>query len=111
MQLVELQADLEEIHGAGIEVVAVSYDPPETLSSFARENGITYPLLSDRESRTIDAYGLRNEGAEGPRVEGIPHPGTVIVDAGGVIGAKLFYTGYMARHGSEEILAAAQSVD
>ena len=91
-------------------MVGVSYDRPSELASFARSKGITFPLLSDEGSQTIDAYRLRNLEARG-RTEGIPHPGTVIVDREGVIRAKLFHGGYKVRHGTDDILAAVAALD
>lgn len=87
----------------------MSYDDPGVLSRFAAKRGIAYPLLSDPGSRTIDAYGIRNREARG-RFDGIPHPGTVIVDAQGVIRAKLFYDGYKKRHQAADILGAARAI-
>ena len=87
--------------------MAVSYDAPSTLAEFAREKGISYPLLSDAGSATIDAWGVRNEGARGKRFDGIPHPGTFLLDAQGIIRAKLFHGGYETRHTADEILAAS----
>ncbi len=88
----------------------MSYDDPGVLARFAEKRGITYPLLSDPGSRTIDAYGIRNHEAHG-RFDGIPYPGTVIVDAKGVIRAKLFYDGYKKRHEAADILGAARAID
>lgn len=89
-------------------VVAVSYDSVEVLKRFAKQRGVTFPLLSDPESRTIEAYGIRNREAQGSRIDGVPHPGTFIIGPGGVIVGKLFYEGYRRRHTSEEILAVVE---
>ena len=43
------------MHGAGIELAAISYDSPEILAAFAEERGIFFPLLSDPGSRTISS--------------------------------------------------------
>jgi peroxiredoxin len=48
----------------GIEVAAISYDPPEVLAAFSRQRGITFPLLSDQGSATIRRFGLVNPVAE-----------------------------------------------
>ena len=54
-------------------------------------------MLSDPESKTIDAYHIRNEAAKGKAV-GVPNPGTFILDQEGVIRAKLFLEGFRDRH-------------
>ena len=104
-----MQENLEDIRAAGIELVGISYDSQETLASFARKHGVEYPLLSDAGSRTIDAYDIRNEAVRGTRVDGIPLPGTIIVDRQGIVRATLFHEGYKKRHFSNELIAAARA--
>ena len=70
---------------------------------------ISFPLLSDPRSKTIEAYHIRNEAAKG-KSEGVPYPGTFIVDRAGVIRAKLFLEGYRDRSSAEEIITAAKTV-
>jgi peroxiredoxin len=70
---------------------------------------IAYPLLSDPGSQTIEAYHIRNEAAKGKQ-EGIPHPGTFILDQAGVIRAKLFLEGFRERHTTEALIQAAKAV-
>jgi peroxiredoxin len=89
----------------------VSYDDERVLARFAKKRGIAFPLLSDPGSKTIDAYGVRNREVPDPRIEGVPHPGTFIVDRAGVIRAKLFHEGYKQRHMSEQIIEATKSLD
>ena len=88
----------------------MSYDDPKTLAAFALERGIGFPLLSDAGSKTIDAWGIRNEEARG-RTDGIPDPGTFLLDESGVIRAKLFYGGYKKRQSAADILRAAAKLD
>jgi peroxiredoxin len=70
---------------------------------------IAFPLLSDPGSKTIEAYHIRNEAAKG-RAEGVPNPGTFILDHEGVIRARLFLEGYRDRSSAEEIVEAAKAV-
>jgi peroxiredoxin len=104
-----LQRDLKSIEDAGIQVVGISYDDPGVLKTFSDRMKITFPLLSDPGSRTIDAYHIRNEAAKG-KAEGVPHPGTFIIDQVGVIRAKLFLEGYRDRHTTEALIEAAKDV-
>jgi peroxiredoxin Q/BCP len=107
--LVQLQADLSKIEATGTQIVAVSYDSVEVLKKFAERRKITFPLLSDPGSATIKAYGILNVDAKG-RSEGIPYPGTFILDKQGVIRAKLFLEGYRERHSTDELLKAIAAV-
>ena len=79
------------------------------LKKFSDGAKITFPLLSDPESKTIDSYHIRNEAAKG-RAEGVPNPGTFVVDREGVIRAKLFLEGYRDRHTTEALIEAARAI-
>ncbi len=103
--MVQLQSDLNEIQAHGAQLVAVSYDSADILQRFAAKRSITYPLLSDAGSKTIDAYGIRNKEATG-RTNGIPYPGTFIIGADGTIRAKLFLGGYKERASTEALVEA-----
>lgn len=103
-----MQSDLKKFDQAGVEVVSVSYDSVEKLKAFAEKRSITYLLLSDEGSKTIDAYGIRNKEIKpGTRQDGIPYPGTYLVDKTGTIRAKFFLEGYAERINDEEILKEA----
>jgi peroxiredoxin len=59
-QLVQLQPELKLIVDAGAQIVGISYDSPAVLKTFSDRAKITFPLLSDPASKTIDAYHIRN---------------------------------------------------
>ena len=58
--LVELQGSLEVLREQGLGVAAISFDSQEVLADFSRRRGITFPLLSDAGSQTIEAFGILN---------------------------------------------------
>ena len=89
--------------------MAISYDSVEVLAKFADRRKITFPLLSDPDSKTIRAYGLLNKEAKG-KAEGIPYPGTMLIGEDGVIRAKLFVEGYKDRHSMDELIKAGQAI-
>jgi peroxiredoxin len=105
-----LQRDLRSIEDSGVQLVGISYDEPAVLKRASDRMKITFPLLSDQGSKTIDAYHIRNEAAKG-RSEGVPNPGTFIVDQQGVIRAKLFLEGYRDRHTADALIKAARAVE
>jgi peroxiredoxin Q/BCP len=107
--LVQLQSDLKSIEETGVQLVGISYDSPAVLKSLSERAKITFPLLSDTESKTIDAYHIRNDTAKG-KAEGVPNPGTFILDGQGVIRAKLFLEGYRDRHTTDALIKAASAV-
>jgi peroxiredoxin len=106
--LVQLQTNLKEIEATGGQIVAISYDSTAILKRFATRSAIAFPLLSDTKSKTIDAFGIRNKEAP-ERWNGIPYPGTFIIDQKGVIWAKLFLDGYKERHAVEALVEALKN--
>jgi len=103
--LVQLQTSLKEIEATGGHIVGISYDSTNVLKRFAAKSAITFPLLSDAGSKTIDAYGIRNKEAP-ERWRGIPYPGTFVVGTNGIIRSKLFLDGYKERHAVEALTDA-----
>lgn len=101
----ELQGQFEDLKRRGIGLAAVSYDPPETLKKFAAARGITFPLISDRDSAIIKRYGLFNTTTEpGTRAYGVPFPGTFMLDTKGIVRARYFEDAYQERNTAASIL-------
>lgn len=104
-------------------MAAISYDPPAVLDAFARQRGITFPLLSDAGSATIRAFGLLNPAVEwglGPdrdresvvaevrrlvsaagraseMMRGMAVPGTFVLDRRGRVTSRHFEDVYVDR--------------
>jgi len=122
-QLLELQSQYDSLRKDGLGLVGISYDSQDILAAFSRQHGITFPLLSDVGSETIERYGILNTVAEeglGPngndpaviakvklyvsanganeRQRGIPFPGTFIVDRSGRVKARFFEDSYTVRN-------------
>jgi hypothetical protein len=93
---VQLQQSVSDLESRGLGLAAISPDPPAVLQEFARRHGITYRLLSDHGSATITRYGIRNEQETGEHA-GIPHPGTFVVDARGIVVSRSFEARYQER--------------
>lgn len=76
----------------------MTYDSLEVLAGFREKEKLGYPLLRDLEAKHVSAYGILNEQYEpGHPAYGIPHPGVLYVDAGGVVRAKFAVAGYRQR--------------
>ena len=101
-----MQRSLGDLRNKEIGLAAISYDSVETLRAFAGKHGITFPLLSDSGSKTIDAWGLRNREATG-RAAGVPHPGTFVIDPAGRILTRAFEAAYQERETAASILTGA----
>ena len=86
-------------------LAAISYDPVETLAKFSSERGITFPLIADPGSAIIKRYGLLNTTVEpGTRTDGIPFPGTFMLDRRRVVRSRHFETAYQERNTAGSIL-------
>ena len=107
LQLVDLQRNLGEIQAAGGQLVGISYDSVEILKRFSDRRTITFPLLSDAGSKTIDAYRIRRKDVAEPW-DGVAYHGTFILDQKGVIRAKLFQVSYRERPAVDAMLLALQ---
>jgi peroxiredoxin Q/BCP len=107
--LVQLQEHKKDLDDAGLQVAVVSYDDVKKLAAFADAKGIQFPLLSDAGSKTIEAYGILNKEAPA-QVQGIPYPGTYVIDKSGVVRAKLFKDGVRDRASAAEVIEAAKSL-
>jgi len=95
---VELQSRYEELRAAGWGLAVITYDSQEILKGFAEKRGIAFPLLSDRGSQVIRAFGLLNgELPPDHRFFGIPHPGTFVCDPQGKVIARYFEDSYRDR--------------
>jgi peroxiredoxin len=108
------QAQLKDLKGAqaglaqrGYSLAAISYDEPAVLAGFAKSQGIGYTLLSDKGSKMIDAFGLRDpEYAQGSFAYGVPKATVVVIDAKGKVLKSMVSPNYRTRPTNADILAA-----
>lgn len=59
-------------------------DSPDTNAVLARDAGLEFPILSDPDLHTTDAYGLRHPGG-GPDGQDIAHSASVLIDRDGIV--------------------------
>jgi len=103
---VELERDLNGIRKEGLGLAAVSYDSVAVLKDFADRRHITFPLLSDSDSKIIRAFGILNETVPtGSAFSGIPYPGTFILDRQAKVVSKYFEEDYRERVSASDILS------
>ena len=79
-QAIDFTAALDEFSQAGIRVLGISPDDPSKLAKFEQQESVTFPLLSDADKSTLNAYGAYGEKLlYGKRVEGVIRS-TFVVD-------------------------------
>ena len=97
-QALELETVKADLEAAGWTLNLITYDSPETLSEFAAGSSLTYTFLSDTDSATIDAFGLRNTDVKaGSRFDGIPHPAIIYIKSNGEVAGVQKEEGYRDR--------------
>lgn len=106
LQAVQLSENLKRIQVAGGQVVVISYDPPEKVKRFAKRRKLDVPILSDPESRTIDAYGMRALTGSGNQIGSAQH-GTFVIDRSGVVRSKPYLTSF---EGDSAVTALASAL-
>ncbi len=73
------QADIAKFEGNDTQVFGVSIDSPYANAEFAKQIGVTFPLLSDIKHSVVKDYGIFNEeGGYGNRA-------TFVIDKDGII--------------------------
>ena len=92
-----------------VKLYAISIDPPEISKEFAAklaadgQGEIKFPLLSDPDHRTIDAYGLRDPAYDEGKFAGIPHAAVYVIDKKGIVRWAKVESNYRERPANEKI--------
>ena len=125
----ELQGQVKELRDKGLGLATISYDQVEPIAAFAKQHGITYPMLSDVGSVTIKKFEILNPAPEwaigpdkdDPQVQadvrryvsvvgvrdlmvGIAFPGTFILDTQGRVKQRFFEDFYIERNTVSNLL-------
>lgn len=97
-----MQASLNQFAAADAALIAISVDSVEQNRKLATDLKLTFPLLSDPELKTIDAYGVRHRGGNNGR--DIARPATFIIDREGIIRWRNLAENVRLRPRPEQIL-------
>lgn len=74
--MAEYRDAYQGLHDAGAEVVAVSVDDAERSAAVKHDLALPFPILSDRNRETVQAFGVFNKGEKG----GIAVPSVFVID-------------------------------
>ena len=99
-EAIGFQDQLKALDAAGVAVLGISPDEPAKLAKFRERDSLTFPLLSDPDTKVLQAYGAYGEKKlYGKTIVGVIRS-TFIVDADGKV-EKSFYnvkaTGHVER--------------
>ncbi len=99
-QACDFRDQLQELQNAGYAVVGISPDKPAKLAKFRDNQNLTFPLLSDPEHATLEAYGAWGEKTMyGKKRIGVIRS-TVVVGADGKVAVAQYNvkaTGHVAK--------------
>jgi peroxiredoxin Q/BCP len=87
-QACSIRDAMPDLKGLGIAAVGISPDEPKQQKKFADKYGLSFPLLSDPQHGTAEAYGAWGEKSMyGKKYEGILRSSFLIDEAGKVLQA------------------------
>ena len=99
-QACDFRDNLAELNGAGLDIVGISPDKPAKLAKFRDNEELTFPLLSDPDKSTLEAWGAFGEKTMyGKKVQGVIRS-TFLVDEQGKIALAQYNvraTGHVAK--------------
>lgn len=106
LQTMQLGANLDEIQSGGGRVVVVTYDTPEKIKRFAKRRKLKLPILSDADSKTIDAYAMRAvQLVSGDQIGSAQH-GSFVIDRKGIVRSKPYLTSFEDRSAIDALVTA-----
>jgi thioredoxin-dependent peroxiredoxin len=96
----DFRDNLREFDEANVRVVGISPDAPDKLAKFRDKEKLNFPLLSDPDHATMEAYGAWGEKMlYGKKAIGVIRS-TVVVDPGGLVERATYNvkaTGHVAK--------------
>ena len=98
-----MQSQLEEIHEADAEVLAISTDSVGRNQRLSADQQLEFPLLADPQLLAVDAYHLRHAGGN-PTGADIARPAVFILDRQGIIQWQWLTDNWRIRARPETIL-------
>lgn len=127
LELRALQRELANAQAAGVTLVAISPNTPDTSADLVDENELTFPVLSDAENAVAKSFNLVYEMEEGLvefyKAEGrdiasmngsdvweLPVPATYVIDTDGVIRYAYVDLNHRARAEPSEVVAVAAAL-
>ena len=96
----------EELKQLGVQVLAISVDPPEDARRLSARQSLSFPILCDTKREVVKAYGLLHKEG-GPHGSDIAIPAHVLIDQDGRIVSRYVSERSQDRLRPDNVLAAA----
>jgi len=87
-EMCRFRDDLSRYNSLNANVVGISADTPFVLAEFAKQNQLTFPMLSDFNHEAMQAFGVYDGGFLGGLLKGIARRSVFVLDKNG----KVVYT-------------------
>jgi peroxiredoxin len=97
------EEQLQQFEARGVQIVAVSVDPPEITRQHALKQGYTYTFLSDEKREVIRRYDILHPKA-GPEESDIARPAEFLIDSTGTVRWANLTDDFRVRARPEEVL-------
>jgi len=88
--------------------VAISVDPPDVSRNLSTQQGYTFTILSDPDTRAIRAYDLLHPAGRGEGHD-IARPAEFLIDKAGVVRWRNLTGDIRVRARQEELVEAART--
>ena len=75
----QYQSDIAKFDATGTQILGISVDSGPANAHWAKELGVTFPILSDFKRNVVKDYGIYNEA------QGYANRATFVVDKQGII--------------------------
>ena len=105
-ELTGLQTINRSVTDLGGEILGVSPDSAVESEELRQKLSLAFGILSDSDLTVMDRFGLRHIGGRAATGEDKPFPTTFIVDANGIVKAKIENDTYRDRPSPKDVLAA-----
>jgi len=102
-----IQKNIDQFNAHGIRPVAISVDASETSSDLMKQQGYTFPFLSDPNVEAIRRYDLVHAGA-GENGHDISRPAEFLVDSSGTVRWVHLTENYWVRARPEQVLEVSK---
>ena len=103
------QQRLKDFDARGLQIAAISVDPPEVSRHHAQKLGFTFTILSDTNAQVIRSYDVLHPGAA-PSAADVARPAEFLIDSSGTVRWANLTEAVTVRARPEQALKAARGL-